>query len=91
MKRWQGRESALASVVATESAVFQNAIRAEDFETAMVWAGEAVDLITAIEGAAKIVTRTTAEAEARLRSARLLAPLPPDDATCTRIADRDPT
>jgi hypothetical protein len=38
-------------------------------------------LITAVEGAARIVTRTTAEAEARLRSARLLARLLPADAT----------
>lgn len=90
MKRWHGRESELAAAVATESAVFQAAARAEDYETAMVWAGEAVDLITAVEGAARIVTRTTAEVEARLCSAPLLTRLPSVDAKGTRVADGDP-
>ena len=90
MKRWQGRESELAAAVATEFTVFQNAARAEDFETAMVWAGEAVDLITAVEGAAKIVTRTTAEAEARLRSVASFTRLPSVDPTGRRVADGDP-
>ena len=89
MRRWQGRESELAAAVATESPAFQDAARAEDFETAMVWAGEAVDLITAVEGAARIVTRTTAEAEARLGSVTLLS-LPSVDAAGTRVADGDP-
>ena len=89
MKRWQGRESELAAAVATEFTVFQNAARAEDFETAMVWAGESVDLITAVEGAARIVARTTADAEARLRSAPLLTRFPPTDPRGTRIADGD--
>ena len=90
MRRWQGRESELAAAVTTESAAFQNATRAEDFETAMVWAGEAVDLITAVEGAGRIVTRITAEAEALLRSAARVTHLPPVDETGSRIADGDP-
>ena len=90
MKRWQGRESELAAVVATEFAAFQHAARAENFETAMVWAGEAVDLIKAVEGTARIVTRTTAEAEACLRSVATFTRLPSVDPTGRRVADGDP-
>jgi hypothetical protein len=36
---------------------------------APVWAGEAVDLIAAVQPAAGIVTRVSAEAEHRLRAA----------------------
>jgi len=42
------------------------AIREEDFDTAMVWAGEAVDLIVAVEGAARLVRQISAEAQERL-------------------------
>ena len=90
MRRWQGRESELAVAVATESAVFQDAARAEDFETVMVWAGEAVDLIAGVERAARIVARTTAEAEARLRSAALLTRSPSVEATGSQVADGNP-
>lgn len=90
MTRWQGRETELAAAMATESAVFHDAARAGDFETAMVWAGEAVDLIAAVEGAGRIVTRTTVEAEALLRSAALPTRFPSADAAGTRIADREP-
>ena len=43
--------------------------RAEDFDTAMVWAGEAVDLIHDMAPAAQLVARISAEAEQHLRAA----------------------
>ena len=69
MQRWSGRESALAAAIETERPAFQAAARDGDFDTAMVWAGEAVDLIHSVESAATLVTRIGAEAEARLRAA----------------------
>lgn len=69
MRRWDGRESALEAEVQTERTVFQSAMREGDFDTAMVWAGEAVDLIHSVESASTLVARISAEAEAQLRSA----------------------
>ena len=45
-----------------------DAFFAEDFDTAMVWAGEAVDLIHEVAPAAQIVERIGAEAEEHLRA-----------------------
>jgi nitronate monooxygenase len=42
-------------------------LAAGDFDTAMVWAGEAADLITGVEPAADLVRRIGGEAEACLR------------------------
>ena len=67
MQRWSGQEAALAAAVATERPAFHAAARDGDFETAMVWAGEAVDLIDAVEDAGALVARIGAEAEALLR------------------------
>ena len=69
MQRWDGRESALEAEIETERTLFQSAIRAGDFDTAMVWAGEAVDLIRSVESAATLVARISAQAETQLRSA----------------------
>jgi len=66
MARWQGRDSELVRVLGVEATAFQAAIREEDFDTAMVWAGEAVDLIVAVEGAARLVRQISAEAQERL-------------------------
>jgi nitronate monooxygenase len=44
------------------------AARDGDFDTALVWAGEAVDLIKTVEGAAALVARISAEAETQLRT-----------------------
>lgn len=74
LDRWDGRNEALTAAKATEGPAFQTAVREGDFETAMVWAGEAVDLITGVEPAAALVQRIGAEAEATLRAAaRFLA------------------
>ena len=69
MQRWDGRESALAAQAQAERPGYQAATRDGDFDTAMVWAGEAVDLIHEVESAATLVARIGAEAEARLRAA----------------------
>ena len=57
MARWQGREDELARALPAAADAFFAAQRAEDFDTAMVWAGEAVDLIHDVSPAAQIVAR----------------------------------
>lgn len=69
LERWAGREHELAAALETERAAYQAAARAGDYDTAVTWAGEAVDLINSVESAATLVARISAEAEARLRSA----------------------
>jgi len=68
LERWTGREDDLAAQLETERAAYQAAARSGDYETAVVWAGEAVDLIRSVESAAALVERISAEAEARLRA-----------------------
>lgn len=67
MAHWNGRDDELAAAVKTESLAYQRAVEAEDYDTAVVWAGEVVDLIKEIEGAETIVKRISAEAEESLR------------------------
>jgi hypothetical protein len=43
-------------------------VQRADFDTAVVWAGEAVDLIRRVEGAASLVQRIALEAEESLRA-----------------------
>lgn len=70
--RWHGREAELAAAASTERAAYQAAAAAGDCETAVVWAGEVVDLVNEVENAATIVARIGAEAETRLRMAERL-------------------
>ena len=65
MERWGGREDDLGERLDEEIPGFRAAVTAGDFETAMVWAGEGVDLIPAGE----LVRRIGAESEACLRHA----------------------
>ncbi|OIQ92268.1 nitronate monooxygenase [mine drainage metagenome] len=67
MERWDGREGELALALERERPGYQAAAGAGDYDTAVVWAGEAVDLIKAVDSAATLVARIGAEAEARLR------------------------
>jgi nitronate monooxygenase len=67
MQRWDGREDDLAAALEEEIPGFQAAVREGDLETAMVWAGEAVDLISDVAPAADLIRRIGAEAEACLR------------------------
>lgn len=67
LERWDGREEDLTAALDTEILAFRAAVREGDFDTAMVWAGEAVDLISDVAPAAELVRRIDAEAEECLR------------------------
>jgi nitronate monooxygenase len=72
-RRWHGQEAALAAGLEAENARYQTAQVKADVETIVLWAGEGVDLIHAVEPAEAILTRIVAEAEACLtRSADLV-------------------
>lgn len=67
MERWEGREDELAAMRDTEEPAFEEASRRGDTQTAVVWAGEAVDLVSDIAPAGELVRRIVAEAKRRLR------------------------
>jgi nitronate monooxygenase len=67
LERWDGREDDLTAALDAEIPAFRAAVREGDFDTAMVWAGEAVDLISDVAPAAELVRRIGAEAEECLR------------------------
>jgi len=69
MSRWEGREPELAQALPVEGPGFWAAASDGDYDTAMVWAGENVDLINGVEHAGDVVRRINAEAEACLKSA----------------------
>src|SRR5262249_54581233 len=62
---WHGREAALAQDEAAQAA-YAEAMAAEDYDTAVVWASEAIDLIHAVEPAGTVLARIVTEAEAAL-------------------------
>jgi nitronate monooxygenase len=66
--RWHGREAELTAALETEKPVYERAVAEADFETAVIFAGEAVDLIDAIVPAAELVQRIGDEAEAQVLS-----------------------
>jgi nitronate monooxygenase len=72
-ERWDGREGDLATAIEVESAAYREAARAGEYDTAVVWAGEGVDLIKQVEGAATLVARISAEASTQLRMGAKLA------------------
>ncbi len=72
MQRWDDRHSDLAAALDTERIAYQVATAAGDYDTALIWAGEAADLIKNVEGAAALVERISADAEARLQSGATL-------------------
>jgi nitronate monooxygenase len=65
--RWHGREDALVATLVTETGPYQRAVEEGDFGTAVIFAGESVELIDAVVSAAQLVQRIGVEAEARLR------------------------
>jgi nitronate monooxygenase len=67
-EQWHGRETDLDAALATEMPIYADAVQKADFDAAVVFAGEAVDLIHDVAPAAELVRRIGAEAEARLRS-----------------------
>jgi nitronate monooxygenase len=66
-ERWHGHEAELAQDAAAREGLRQ-AIEAQDYGTAHVYAGQAVGLVEQVEPAAEIVRRIHSEAEARLRA-----------------------
>jgi nitronate monooxygenase len=73
MDRWDSRETELEVASEAERAAYQAAAAKGDCDTAVVWAGEAIDLIKGVEGAAALVARISADAEAQLHSGTKLA------------------
>jgi len=69
MSRWTGKEDELAEQSATVSPAFWAAAGDGDYDTAMVWAGEVVDLIHKVESAGDLVASIGAQAEAQLQRA----------------------
>lgn len=69
LERWEGREEKLVAELDTERRAFQESVSKGDFETAMVWAGEAVDLIAEVANAGELVRNIGREAESNLRYA----------------------
>jgi nitronate monooxygenase len=73
MDSWADREGDLTTAIVTERDRYRAAVREADYDTAVIWAGEAVDLIRSVEGAATLVAQISAEAEAQLnRAANLI-------------------
>jgi nitronate monooxygenase len=73
-ERWDGHESELTIVLEAERVAYQAAAREGDFDTALVWAGEVVDLIKSVAGAAALVAQISADAETQLRAGAKLLP-----------------
>ena len=67
--RWHGKEADLAARVTDEMKRYKAAVEAGDFSTAVIFAGEDVDLIDDLPPAASIVARLAQEAERALQSA----------------------
>lgn len=67
--RWDGHEDELVAALADERPRYWRASEDADHDTAVVWASEAIDLITAIKPAAEIVAEIGEGAERALRAA----------------------
>lgn len=65
-RQWHGRETELERSLPTEAPRYAKAADANDVETAVVFAGEAVDLVHRIEPARDIVSGIVRDAEAAL-------------------------
>jgi len=70
LRRWRGRDAEIALAPPGLRRAYREAARRGDFDTAVVWAGEAVDLIEDVRPAAEIVRDIVAQAEACLRAGR---------------------
>lgn len=68
-ERWRGREAELLQHQDEEAARYAKARAADDFDTAAVIAGEAVDLIADIPPAAEVIQDMVTEAESLLAGA----------------------
>ncbi len=68
-QRWHNDEAQLMAQQGVEAASFWTAVQEGDYDTAMVWASEAVDLINEVADAATILHSFMEEAQAALRRA----------------------
>ena len=68
-EQWHDRDDALAAH-AQELARYRAAAQSGDFDTALIYIGEAMDLVHRIEPAASIIERIGSDAERWLRNAR---------------------
>ncbi|MFF9649078.1 NAD(P)H-dependent flavin oxidoreductase [Streptomyces sp. NPDC014622] len=68
LERWRGREEGLSRDTAVRQA-FRDAVARGDLDAVPVWAGEGLDLVTAVEPAADIVADLVSGAERALASA----------------------
>jgi nitronate monooxygenase len=66
VRDWHGNEDALEADLPAQQAAYIQAVSDGDANQAVVFAGEALDLVPEIEPAGTIVSRVTAEAEALL-------------------------
>ncbi len=71
-QRWHGREDDLAADLATQAEAYAVAASQGDFGTAVLWAGEGVDLIRDIPSARDVVVQMIAEARTALDRAEAL-------------------
>ena len=67
MERWEGRENDLNAALDKEIPGFRAAVRDGDFDRAMIWAGEGVDMVSDVASAGELVRCIGAETEACLR------------------------
>jgi nitronate monooxygenase len=72
-ERWHEKEFALELTMGIESRLYREATRNDDLRTAVVWAGEVVDLVDRIGRAADIVREIGTEAEALLHRGTALS------------------
>lgn len=70
--RWHGREAALKETLATENPRYMEAAAKADSDTAVIFAGEGLDLVREVLPAAQIVERLATEAERVLEGAARL-------------------
>jgi nitronate monooxygenase len=66
--RWHGAEGALEAAQAKEMSRYNAAVAMGDFETAVIFSGEAAGLVDRVEDAALILHRMVADAESALRA-----------------------
>jgi len=66
--RWHGNEVALRQEISAEQDAYAASSAAGDVDTAVVFAGECVDLIDSVEPAGDLVARIVADAKAILRA-----------------------
>lgn len=72
-RQWHGRESELTSALGSEGPRYVAASEQQQLDTALVWAGEGVDLIKKVEPAADIVEQIISQARDSLAQVQALA------------------